>query len=350
MTPRMTPPELAVSLVGLRKTYGALVAVEGLTLDLVPGSFTVLLGPSGCGKSTTLEMLAGLTEPDAGRVHVAGRDLTRVPAERRPVSLVFQKPLLLPHLSVAGNVGFGLRMRGVGRSERDSVVTEALAGVQLDGFGARRVSELSGGQEQRVALARALVLRPDVLLLDEPFSALDAPLRTRMRALVRDLLDRRALTSLFVTHDLDEALALADRIVLMIEGRVVADGTPEELFASPPSLAVARFLGATNELVGEVADGVFAAGAIRLPTDAAPGPGVLVVRPELVRIDPPAPPRLRVRIEQVRFAGTHLEVTSRTSDDQRLVLHAPVGSDVRPGAELQVGCAPADYRVFEDPS
>ncbi len=334
----------------LRKTYGTLVAVDDLSLDLVPGSFTVLLGPSGCGKSTTLEMLAGLTEPDAGRVRVAGRDLTRVPAERRPVSLVFQKPLLLPHLSVADNVGFGLRMRGLRRAERDAAVTEALTGVHLDGLGDRRVAELSGGQEQRVALARALVLRPDVLLLDEPFSQLDAPLRARMRTLVRELHDRRATTSLFVTHDLDEALALADRILLMDRGRIEADGTPEELFASPPTLSAARFLGVTNEIVGEVTDGVFRAGAIRLPTDAATGPGVLVVRPELVLVDPSSPPRLRVRVELVRFAGTHVEVTARTSDDQRLVLHAAVGSDVRPGTELQVGCAPGDYQVFEDPS
>ena len=239
-------PALAVS--GLTKTYADTQAVTGVDLHLAPGSFTALLGPSGCGKSTTLQMISGLVAPDAGRIQVAGANVSGLRAERRPISLVFQKPLLFPHLTVSQNVGVGLRMQRLPRTVIADRVSGMLEQVQLGGFADRRPHELSGGQEQRVALARALVLEPTLLLLDEPFSQLDAMLRGEMRSLVRDLHDSSGVTTLFVTHDRGEAVEIADRIVLMLAGAIEASGTPEQLYAEPPTLATARFLGSSSIL------------------------------------------------------------------------------------------------------
>jgi len=216
-----------VAIVQVTKRFGATLAVDDLSLRVPPGSLTALLGPSGCGKSTTLSLLAGLQHPDSGDVRVDGVSVLAVSAERRAVALVVQKPLLFPHLSVAQNVGFGLRMRGVDRRRRSRLVAEMLDRVQLPELADRRVGELSGGQEQRVALARALVLQPRVLLLDEPFSQLDAGLRVQMRALVRRLHGESDVTTLFVTHDQAEAVEVADTIALMQEGRLAGHGEPE---------------------------------------------------------------------------------------------------------------------------
>ncbi len=271
----VAPPSARLEVRDLTVRFGTTTAVAGLDLDLAPGTLTALLGPSGCGKSTTLSVLAGLRAADAGEVLLEGRSLTRVAPEQRPLSLVFQKPLLFPHLTVAQNVGFALRMRRTRREVIRREVEDMLERVQLGGYGDRRPHELSGGQEQRVSLARALVQRPRVLLLDEPFSQLDAGLRAEMRRLVRELHDASGVTTLFVTHDREEAVEVADRIVLMLDGAVAGAGTPEEIYTRPPNLATARFFGVENELVGRVLDGWFrsADGSLRVATAAAGRPG-----------------------------------------------------------------------------
>jgi ABC-type Fe3+/spermidine/putrescine transport system ATPase subunit len=225
--------------------YGRTVVLDRLSLDVAAGEFVSLLGPSGCGKTTALKVVAGLLAPTSGEVRIDGRPATGVPAERRGAAMVFQKPLLFPYLTVAENVAFGLKMRRVARDETGRRVEEALGLVQLAGFGTRRPRELSGGQEQRVALARALVTEPRVLLLDEPFSALDENLRVEMRSLVRRLQRRLRITTVCVTHDQREAAALADRIALVLDGRLRQVGPPRDFYTAPAAADVARFFGWT---------------------------------------------------------------------------------------------------------
>lgn len=341
----MTP---TLRLASLTKTFDAITVVDDVDLDLPTGSFTALLGPSGCGKSTTLQMVAGLVEPDAGCIEVDGADVRGIPAERRPISLVFQKPLLFPHLTVGQNVGFGLRMLRRPRGEIAERVADMLDRVQLGALAGRRPHELSGGQEQRVALARALVLEPSLLLLDEPFSQLDASLRAEMRDLVRNLHDSSGVTTLFVTHDQAEAVEIADRIVIMLNGSVEAYDSPENLYARPPSLATARFMGVGNELLGTVGDATFRIGetTLKVPHSASPGAGVLVARPESVQLAPPTTDALAVTLDAVRFAGSHLVVSGVTDDDQRIGLHVPVGTRVDAGERIGVHINPDRCTVF----
>ena len=335
-------------LASLTKSFDAVTVVDDVDLDLPAGSFTALLGPSGCGKSTTLQMVAGLVEPDAGCIEVDGADVRGVPAERRPISLVFQKPLLFPHLTVSQNVGFGLRMLRRPRTEVADRVADMLDRVQLGALASRRPHELSGGQEQRVALARALVLEPSLLLLDEPFSQLDASLRAEMRDLVRSLHDSSGVTTLFVTHDQAEAVEIADRIVVMLNGSVEACDVPENLYARPPSLATARFMGVGNELVGTVGDGTFCVGTttIEVSCRAPSGPGVLVARPESLQLVEPAAGVLTATIDTVRFAGTHLVVAGLTDDGQSIAMHVPVGTRVDAGEQIGVHIHPDRCTVF----
>lgn len=310
--PVVRGPGAAIRLDRIRKTFGDTVVVPELTLEVPAGSMTALLGPSGGGKSTTLSMIAGLTQPDDGDISIGGQSVLGLAAERRPLSLVFQKPLLFPHLSVAANVGFGLRMRRVPRAQVARQVEIMLERVQLGGLGQRRPGQLSGGQEQRAALARALVLSPPVLLLDEPFSQLDATLRVEMRQLVRQLHDESGFTSLFVTHDQAEAVAVADRIALLVDGRLAGVGTPEDFFRRPPSLAAARFFGVGNELAGMVTGGCFRSRwGMAVPAHGQPdGPATLVVRPESVRlVDPATAGAWPTLVIGARFAGSHLAVT-----------------------------------------
>jgi len=340
----------AITLRVVGKSFGDTVAVTRLSLDIAAGSLTALLGPSGCGKSTTLSMLAGLTEPDTGYLQFDGDSILGVPAERRGVGLVFQKPLLFPHLSVADNVGFGLRMRGVNARSRASRVTEMLDRVQLAGLGDRRVGELSGGQEQRVALARALVLEPKVLLLDEPFSQLDIALRARMRTLLRQLHDDSDVTTVFVTHDQAEAVEVADTVALMLDGTLAGHGTPESFYTRPESLAAARFFGVTNEISGHVRGARFTAadGTLGIPTDTPDGPAVLVIRPEAVRLGGVSDARARKargRVVGAQFAGSHLAVEVEVAG-QRIRVHAPLDEPVTVGQDVDVRFPLAACTVF----
>ena len=236
----------AVTLSGITKRYGSIAALRDVSLDVRPGEFVTLLGPSGCGKTTLLRLVAGFERPDAGTIAVSGASVDHVPAHKRPVNTVFQHYALFPHRRVFGNVAFGLEVEGRPRAEVRERVERALDLVRLAGFGDRRIDELSGGQKQRVALARALVLEPDVLLLDEPMAALDPKLRKEMQVELKNLQERLAVTFLFVTHDQDEALVMADRIAVMNHGRIEQIDEPEALYERPRTRFAADFLGVSN--------------------------------------------------------------------------------------------------------
>jgi len=270
---------------GLRRLYAGAVAVDRVDLEVEQGELVALLGPSGCGKTTTLRMVAGFVPPTSGQVFIGTGDVTGLPPYARDTGMVFQAYALFPHMTVAENVGFGLEMRKVGRAERERRVAEALRLVQMEGLAARRPAQLSGGQQQRVALARALVVNPSVFLLDEPLSNLDARLRAELRAEIRGLQQRLGLTTLFVTHDQEEALTMADRLVVMDRGRIRQIGTPEEVYERPADLFVAGFLGRCNIIRGAVeTPGTYRAGGQPLPcASGLPGDRrVLVVRPERI--------------------------------------------------------------------
>jgi putative spermidine/putrescine transport system ATP-binding protein len=342
-----------ITLSGLTKRFGETTAVEGLSIAVAPGSFTALLGPSGCGKSTTLSMIAGLVDPDAGDISFDDDSVVRTPAERRNVGLVFQRPLLFPHLTVEQNVAFGLRMRGMDRRSMRTRVHQMLERVQLGGLGRRRVGELSGGQEQRAALARALVLSPRVLLLDEPFSQLDATLRSEMRTLLRQLHDESGLTTLFVTHDRHEAIEVADTIALLLDGRLASHGEPRQFYLRPPSLEVARFFGVTNEISGHVVAGRFTAGesGSQMLVAGAPqisdGAAVLVIRPEAVALCERAGADTIAGIAvAAQFAGTHLDLSIDIGTARLLRVQQPVGSPVALGSPVHVRLPPQACTVF----
>jgi ABC-type Fe3+/spermidine/putrescine transport system ATPase subunit len=243
----------AVAFRGVAKRYGASEALLPLDLEIASGEFISLLGPSGSGKSTLLNICAGFIEPTAGSLFVAGRDVTALPARRRNIGMVFQNYALFPHLDVFENVAYGLRVRKIARAELEQRVEDALRTVRLDGFGARSVSSLSGGQQQRVALARAMVIEPDILLMDEPLGALDKQLRKEVQIEIRRMHVARPRTTLYVTHDQEEALVMSDRIAVLSGGRLVQLGTARELYSRPVDGFVARFLGESNLIVGRVA-------------------------------------------------------------------------------------------------
>ncbi len=277
-----------VRLEDLRRRYGAVTALDGLDLTIAPGEMVALLGPSGCGKTTALRLLAGLEEADGGRVVIDGRDVTRLAANKRNVGMVFQAYSLFPHMTARENVAFGLFLRRVGESERGRRAGEMLELVGLSAHADRYAHQLSGGQQQRVALARALAIQPKVLLLDEPLSALDARVRARLRDEIRRVQLEVGTTTLFVTHDQEEALAIADRVGVMNAGRLDQLGPPMEVYSRPATPFVAEFVGLTNRMPGVVRDGSVEVRGTRLPlvqAGAADGPAVALIRPEAVSLD-----------------------------------------------------------------
>jgi putative spermidine/putrescine transport system ATP-binding protein len=239
---------LAVRLRGLRKAFGDVTAVDGVDLDIAEGEFFTLLGPSGSGKTTTLRLIAGFERPDEGTVELEGRDVSNVPPYARDVNTVFQDYALFPHMTVAENVAYGLRVKGVARREREARVEDVLARMRLPDVGKRKPAQLSGGQRQRVALARALVNRPEVLLLDEPLGALDLKLRQQMQLFLKSLQQDLGITFVYVTHDQDEALTMSDRLAVFNHGRIEQLGTPAEVYERPHTAFVAGFVGVSNEL------------------------------------------------------------------------------------------------------
>jgi spermidine/putrescine transport system ATP-binding protein len=287
----------ALSLTGLVKRFGDEVAVDGLDLEIGAGEFFSLLGPSGCGKTTTLRLVAGFERPDAGAIHLDGRDLSEVASHHRPVNTVFQSYALFPFLDVADNVAFGLRYQRTGRQEVRRRVAAALDHVQMGGFATRKPHQLSGGQQQRVALARALVLEPTVLLLDEPMGALDAKLRKQLQLELRSLQRLVGTTFVYVTHDQEEALTMSDRLAVLHAGRVMQVGTPSEVYSRPANRYVATFLGSTNLFAATVSaiapDGVVCRVAdtflsvAKCEHDPRVGDEVsLMVRPERIEVAP----------------------------------------------------------------
>jgi putative spermidine/putrescine transport system ATP-binding protein len=265
------------------------MALDGFTLNVQPGELVALLGPSGCGKTTALRILAGLDQPTSGTVRVDGRDITGVPANKRDMGMVFQAYSLFPHLTVTDNVAFGLKLRGVDHSRRRARAHEVLELVGLTEHANRYAHQLSGGQQQRVALARALAIEPSVLLLDEPLSALDAKVRVQLRDEIRRVQLEVGTTTLFVTHDQEEALAVADRVGVMKEGRLEQLAAPAELYANPATPFVAEFVGLSNRLAGEVRDGevrVLDASLPLLDGSIASGQGTAMVRPEALDLSP----------------------------------------------------------------
>ena len=242
----MNPQETALRFSGVRKTFGQVIALDSFDLELKQGELVTLLGPSGCGKTTALRIAAGFEQPNSGSVFVKDKDVTALPAHTRNMGMVFQNYSLFPHMSVAENVGFGLRVRGVDAAERDMLVREAVGRVQLPGLEGRYPHQLSGGQQQRVALARALVFQPEVLLLDEPLSALDAKVREELRDEIRTLQRDAGIGAIFVTHDQDEALNISDRVCVMKDGQIQQIGSPRDIYLRPVNGFVARFIGAMN--------------------------------------------------------------------------------------------------------
>lgn len=334
----------ALSLHGLARTFPGAThpAISGLDLSVESGALTALLGPSGCGKTTTMKLVAGLIQPDAGDIRLDGNSILSLPPERRDVAMVFQNPLLFPHLTVAGNIGFGLRMRGIAPRKIADEVEKILRRVRLQGLGDRYPQALSGGQQQRAALARALILRPKVLLLDEPLSNLDAGLRDEMRSLIRTLQRETGITTLVVTHDQAEAVAIADRIALILEGRVAQHGPPQDFYQRPLSLAVARFFGGVNFLAGKVAGGTFqsALGPLPLPFDHADGPGVLTIRPEALRLGP-GPAAMTATVLDNSFLGTQSRVGVTIAGIRLEALVAPeTARTLAPGTSVGVTLPP----------
>ncbi len=331
-------------LTGVGKRFGAVTALDGLDLELGAGEFVSLLGPSGCGKTTALRVVAGFEVPDAGTVHVAGKDITRVPANRRDMGMVFQAYSLFPNMTARGNVAFGLRLRRAPAGERRTRAGELLELVGLSQHADRYPHQLSGGQQQRVALARALAIRPQVLLLDEPLSALDAKVRVNLREEIRRIQTELGITTLFVTHDQEEALAVSDRVGVMNEGRLEQLDAPARIYREPATPFVAQFVGVSNLLDGVVADGAVVVHDHRvpLPERSAQGPGTpvrLLVRPEDLRLrsaDGPGPTNgssagLGAVVLTHNFLGPVTRVTVRLDAAPTPVVRIDVPSDVATG-------------------
>ena len=338
---------LAVALSDLTRVYGAVKALDGFTLDLAPGELVALLGPSGCGKTTALRILAGLDRATSGTVSVGGKDLTRVPASKRDMGMVFQAYSLFPHMTVIDNVAFGLKMRG-----RDGATRRTRAGDMLDlvGLGEhadRYAHQLSGGQQQRVALARALAIEPSVLLLDEPLSALDAKVRVQLRDEIRRVQVEVGTTTLFVTHDQEEALAVADRVGVMNAGRLEQLAPPAELYSAPASRFVGEFVGLSNRLPAEVRDGVAALLGREVPVlpGSTTGAGHALVRPESVSVVADAAGTATVAT--VMFLGPLSRVTSTLADGTDVVAQLASADALRlqPGDAVRLEVAPMPVLV-----
>jgi putative spermidine/putrescine transport system ATP-binding protein len=329
--------DAAVAFDSVVKRFGNVTALDNVSLTIGRGEFMTLLGPSGCGKTTLLKLATGFLGPDSGFIAIAGQRVNDVPTYKREIGMMFQNYALFPHMSVADNVAYGLKTRGVPRHERDRRVAEALALVKLTGMEDRKPRNLSGGQQQRVALARALVINPTVLLLDEPFSALDKNLRASMQIELREIQRKLGLTTIFVTHDQSEALSLSDRMAVMSEGRIRQLGTPLEVYRRPRDRFVASFVGDTNRLRGELvgvaaSEAMIALGEMRIKvasetlSDAQPSAPIdLFVRPEYLRITPAGEPgTVAGRVVTQTYHGGHvdLQIECRACSEDHLLIRS----------------------------
>ncbi len=353
-----TPPYLRIE--RLKKQFGSFFALKDISLEIFPGEFVCFLGPSGCGKTTLLRAIAGLDIQTSGRIFQAEREISNLPASQRDFGIVFQSYALFPNLSVSANVGYGLVSRGMPRVEINTRVTDLLRLVGLPDAGAKYPAQLSGGMQQRVALARALALSPGLLLLDEPLSALDARVRAYLRTEIRRLHERLGVTTIMVTHDQEEALTMADRIVVMNEGVIEQVGTPLQVYRQPASAFVADFVGTTNFLPGVVVrPGLVRFGAIDLACDLdlQPGPGsnvTLAIRPEDVvvrNVTAGAANTFTVRVAEIEFLGAFCRVGLRIDGDAcALVADFSINTvrdlSITEGMQLPIGLPPERIRVF----
>jgi len=327
------------------KVFGNFKAVDGVSFTVEAGTLVTLLGPSGCGKTTTLRMIAGLDSASSGRVLIGGKDVTRLAASERDVSMVFQSYALFPHLNVIDNVAYGLQAGGMRKPEAHEQARAKLELVGLAGLELRLPSELSGGQQQRVAVARALVLEPQVLLFDEPLSNLDAKLRRKVRDDIRGLQQSLGLTVVYVTHDQSEALAVSDRVIVMSNSKIAQIGSPRELYERPANRFLADFIGDANLITGEVvSDGtgqVFIASKLRLPLDGSPvsGPALFAVRPQRLSLHRVAPstPSIQGVLLKTAYLGTHLEHNVQTEFGDMLIIDTDVDRELSPQETVFIG-------------
>ncbi|MDO1583014.1 ABC transporter ATP-binding protein [Rhizobium oryzicola] len=301
----------------LRKAFAGTVAVDDFSLDVADGELVCLLGPSGSGKSTVLRMIGGFEQPSSGAIRIDGQDVTRLSPERRPTGMVFQSHALWSHMNVFNNIAFGLKLRRLSRAEIRDKVEHALELVGLAGYGTRQTFQLSGGQQQRVALARSLVLEPKILLLDEPFASLDQHLRERLREEVRDIQQRLGITTLFVTHGQDEALAMADRIVVLRNGQCEQADAPDVVYRNPQTQFVAGFIGQMNFISASVEGGRFLHPDFMLPVNVPDGPAVLAVRPEALDLASAQADQGAIVLRSTDF-GSHIMVDLQLRDGTRL--------------------------------
>ncbi|HTN97709.1 MAG TPA: ABC transporter ATP-binding protein [Nordella sp.] len=337
----------AVKLAAVTKSFGAVAAVDNIDLVIEPGTLVTLLGPSGCGKTTTLRMIAGLEMPTSGRVLIGDKDVTLLPPNERDVSMVFQSYALFPHMTVMENVSYGLRESSLSRAAQDAKAREGLELVGLTGFDERLPSELSGGQQQRVAVARALVLEPQVLLFDEPLSNLDARLRRKMREDIREIQLKLGLTSVYVTHDQEEALAVSDKIVVMNKGRIAQEGTPADLYERPAAAFVADFIGSANLVPGEIVardkrekSVTVMLGKMKLvlrDNGMAGDKVFLVIRPSGVTLAGTAGKTdgLPAKVERATYLGSHWEYTVEAAGQPIFVIQ-PVGKRFAAGDRVDM--------------
>jgi len=343
--------DFVVELRSVSRHYGETIAVANVSLTALRGELVCILGPSGCGKTTTLRMIAGFVEPASGTISINNVDMTHQPPYRRDTGMVFQNYALFPHMTVAENIAFGLENLKWPRAERENRVKEMLKLVELPHLAQRLPSQLSGGQQQRVALARALSMRPAVLLLDEPFSNLDAQLRVRMREELREVIRGVNVTTLFVTHDQEEALTMSDRIMVMNAGQVEQIGTPGEIYENPATSFVARFIGWCSLLEGTVgADGAFTSSAgLRLPGNWSVGRGTAVIRPEQIKLssDGAVGQSMPARVVQSNYYGGATRLVLDVNGEQLTMLERfPFGRHPTPGDLLTITIDARDMRVL----
>lgn len=336
--------DTAIEFKNVIKRYGDVRAVDEMNFSIKTGELVTFLGPSGCGKTTSLRLIAGLELPSDGQVLIGGRDVSNDPASERNIGMVFQSYALFPHMSVLDNVAYGPVIRGGNKAEARVKALEILDQIGLGGLQDRLPSELSGGQQQRVAVARAIVQQPDVLLFDEPLSNVDAKLRRKVRAEIRDLQRRFGLTAVYVTHDQEEALAVSDRIVVMRAGKIAQIGTPEDLYDRPASTFVADFIGDANLIDGTVAHGTFTAGDMSLPITGDDGPATVSIRPERIMLHPDGP----ARVVSATYLGSRTEYVITTGAAAELLVSRPISEPAfKDGASVTVDIAANDLTRVE---